>query len=207
MIVRSPNAWCNAQCQYAHAMLNVEKQQKARQLMEKKAKQEAEKPFKLLRQQLNENDVKWQKNRTKVVTHDLVKLLDKDQPCIVCNTHECGQRTEWDAGHYLTKAAHPELKFDPRNIFKQCSGTNTASTGRSSAEASIRQKFDAGIIARYGMDHLMWLKGYHPPVKHTCQELAAMRAEMAEDCKRLKKGLPPSRNWRELPLTNGKQGE
>lgn len=202
MIIREPLAWCCENHQVAYAQKAGAKRLKQIDRDAKKAKQETDKPFRQLRQKLNESDLKWQKNRTKDVLHALVKLLDKDLPCIVCNSFECGQRTEWDAGHYLTKAAHPELKFDARNIFKQCSGTNTASTGRSSAEASIRQKFDQGIIARYGMAHLMWLKGYHPPVKFTCEGLAAMRAEMAEECRRLKKGLPASRDWRALPENN-----
>lgn len=198
-IVKGPNAWCSSECQALHAIANLNKMKVNDERKAKKAKQEVERGFRDWKRKLNETDLKWQKARTKAVLHELVKLLDKYQPCIVCGIHECGQRTEWDAGHYLTKAAHPELKFDPRNIFKQCSGTNTASTGRSSAEASIRQKFDQGIIARYGMAHLMWLKSYHPPVKFTCEGLSAMRAEMAADNARLKKGLPPSREWRQLP--------
>lgn len=148
---------------------------------------------------LNANDLKWQKHRTKVVVHELVKLLDAKEPCIVCQGFDCGNRSEWDAGHYLTKAAHPELKFDPRNIFKQCSLTNTASTGRSSAEASIRVKFEQGIIKRIGMAHLEWLKSHHEPRKFTCQELADYRAEVAADVARLKRGEEPLRQWRALP--------
>lgn len=185
----------------ADTQKRIKREQKKAAADAKAEKKEKNADFRKRKQALNEKDPKWQKNRTKDVLHLLVKLLDKDLPCIVCNGHECGQKTEWDAGHYLTKSAHPELKFDPRNIFKQCSGTNTASTGRSSAEASIRQKFDQGIIARYGMEHLMWLRSYHPPRKYTCEELAAMRTEMAEECRRLKKGEPPSKNWRALPTT------
>lgn len=151
------------------------------------------------RQALNETNLKWQKARLAKAVHALVKLLDALEPCIVCGGFECGNSTEWDAGHYLTKAAHPELKFDPRNIFKQCSPTNTASSGNRNGEASIRQKFENNIIARYGMAHLLWLKGYHPPRKYTCDELAAMWKEVNNEVKRLKRGEAASKHWRALP--------
>jgi hypothetical protein len=156
------------------------------------------KRMKQRRAALNETNLKWQKHRTKVVVHELVKLLDARAPCIVCSEFNCGNSSEWDAGHFLTKAAHPELAFDLRNIFKQCSPTNTASSRPAQTEASIRQKFEANIAARFGMPLLHWLKSYHPPRKWTCQELAAWRAECAAEVSRLKRGEPPSRDWRSI---------
>ena len=175
------------------------KQQRASSKAKADAEKERRKELRGRKQALNESSLKWQKKRTKDVVHELVRLLDAKEPCIVCRGFECGNRSEWDAGHYLTKAAHPELKFDPRNIFRQCSLTNTASTGRSSAEASIRVKFEQGIIATYGMAHLEWLKKHHPQVKYTCEGLAAYRKEVAADVARLKRGEGASKDWRALP--------
>lgn len=171
---------------------------KRAQNVKAREEKEARRAFRRRKQALNETDLKWQKARLAKAVHELVKLLDKDAPCIVCNSWGCGEMSEWDAGHYLTKAAHPELKFDPRNIFKQCSPTNTASSGNRSGEASIRTKFENNIIARYGMAHLLWLKGYHAPRRYTCDELAAMWREVADEVKRLKRGLPVSRDWRQI---------
>ncbi len=207
MIIREPLAFCTLDHQVEYAQKAGKKRLKQIEADAKKAEKEDRRIWRQRKQAYNEKTLKWQKNRTKDVVHELIKLLDKDQPCIVCGGFDCGNRSEWDAGHYLTKAAHPELALCPINIYKQCSLTNTASTGRKSNEASIRHKFEQGIIGRMGMDVLMWLKGYHAPKKWTCEELSAMRAEMTPDIKRLKQGLPALKNWRQLPPTNGKQGE
>jgi hypothetical protein len=183
--------WCGPECRIKWAAANAPK-------FKQKADRERKADTRRRKAKLNETDLKWQKKRTKDAVNELVRLLDANQPCIVCNGFDCGQRSEWDAGHYLTKAAHPELKFDPRNIHRQCSLTNTASNRPSHTEASIRQKFEAGIIGRYGMPFLLWLKGHHPQVKYTCEGLAAYRKEVAADVARVKRGEPPLRDWRAL---------
>lgn len=189
-------------CDYEHATAyalakRTKDAEKEKRVKDKAAKAERAE-FRRRRQRLNEQDPKWQKKRTSDVLHKLVKLLDADMPCIVCDKFECGNSTEWDAGHYLTKSAHPELKFDPRNIFKQCSPTNTASSGNRSSEASIKTKFEQNIIKHYGIELLTWLKGHHPQVKRTCEEYAEMRKVYAEESRRIERGEGPSRDWRSL---------
>ena len=200
MIIKGIQAWCNHDCQAAHAIQNLKKMRANSDRAAKNEEKEKRKLFRRRKQKLNESDIKWQKKRTKDVVHEVVKLLDKDQGCIVCGGLDCILRSEADAGHYLTKAAHPELKFDPRNIFKQCSLTNTASNRPSATEASIRVKFEQGIIARMGLPYLQWLRSCHPPVKYTCDGLAAYGKEGAADVARLKRGEPASRDWRALPV-------
>uniref|UniRef100_UPI001ABFAEF6 recombination protein NinG n=1 Tax=Xenorhabdus beddingii TaxID=40578 RepID=UPI001ABFAEF6 len=42
-----------------------------------------------------------------------IRERDRDLPCVSCGTFTSAQ---WDAGHYRTTAAAPQLRFDERNI-------------------------------------------------------------------------------------------
>lgn len=135
---------------------------------------------------------------TQGAVNKLAKLLDKDSPCIVHGRHTCADGL-WDAGHFLTRAAHPELRFDLRNIFKQCRGSNVAVQWRGrgkNTEASIRQQFEAGIVQQFGYKHLEWLLGPHPVAKWAIEDLIKIRLDAKAEIRRIEQGLGPSRDWR-----------
>ncbi|ELL6469283.1 recombination protein NinG, partial [Salmonella enterica] len=58
----------------------------------------------------------WIKQAQQAV-NAFIRERDRDLPCISCGTLTSAQ---WDAGHYRTTAAAPQLRFDERNIHKQC---------------------------------------------------------------------------------------
>lgn len=55
--------------------------------------------------------------RAQVVFNTWVRMRDKAQPCISCDTRK---DVQYCAGHYFTRGAHPQLRFDPDNVHKQC---------------------------------------------------------------------------------------
>lgn len=55
-----------------------------------------------------------------------IRLRDAKQPCISCQRHHQGQ---YHAGHYKTVGAHPELRFNEDNCFKQCAPCNNHLSG------------------------------------------------------------------------------
>jgi hypothetical protein len=94
-----------------------------------------------------------------------IRQRDKDLPCISCGRHHQGQ---WHAGHYLSTGARPELRFDERNVHKQCSACNTHLSGN-------LVLFRAGLIAKLGLESVEWLEGPHEPRKYTIEDLRQIR--------------------------------
>ena len=187
---------CNADCATAYSMENKDKaRQKALDAKRKAFKADTRK----VRAKLNENNHKWQTAETQRAFNELVRLLDADKPCIVHGMHLCGHESGWSAGHYLTVASHPELRFDLRNCFKQCLSSNKGDAKYVANNASIRAQFEFGIVSMYGPELLAWLKGPHAAAKLSCKELADLRAMFRAESKRIKAGQAPSRNWRQLP--------
>lgn len=167
-----------------------------------KQRKEAARAFKAetraMRAKLNENNHKWQTAATQRVFNELVRLLDVDRSCIVHGYYSCGQKSGWSAGHYLTVASHPQLRFDLRNCFRQCLSSNKGDAKWLANNASIRTQFERGIEVLHGADLLAWLKGHHPAKHYTCAELADMRAAFRAEIRRIKRGEKPSKNWRAL---------
>lgn len=102
------------------------------------------------------------------VVNEYIRLRDKDEPCISCGTTQARQ---WHAGHYLTTAAHPELRFDARNINRQCSQCNDHLSGN-----VIEQR--KGILARYGQARIDWLEGPHEMTNYSRDDLIRMRQDL-----------------------------
>jgi hypothetical protein len=120
----------------------------------------------------------------------MVRLLDSNQGCISCHK-QAGDSCKYDAGHYKTTAAMPPLRFDARNVFKQCHKCNTQLSGN-------LIEYKARLLERFGQAYVDWLEGPHDNPKWTCDQLATMRTEFKAEIRRLERGEPASRDWRKL---------
>lgn len=114
---------------------------------------------------------------TQRAVNALVKARDAGKPCISCG---CLDAYEWDAGHYLSRGARPELRFDLSNIALQCAACNRHKGGN-------QAQFRLGLIARIGLAEVERLEGPHPPAKFTRESLALIRSQAAAETRRLKK--------------------
>jgi len=114
---------------------------------------------------------------TKTSVHALIRLRDHDDPCI-----SCGTRTTacWQAGHYLSVGAHPEIRYHPDNINKQCLRCNVNLSGN-------QAMYRLGLVAKIGAARVEALEGPHPPAKHTREALAGIRKEANAKVRQLKK--------------------
>ncbi|HBK47929.1 MAG TPA: hypothetical protein DDZ74_00895 [Pseudomonas sp.] len=110
------------------------------------------------------------------VFNQWVRLRDEAQPCISCGRHHQGK---YDAGHYRTTAACPELRFDPLNVHKQCSPCNTQLSGNI-------VEYRLGLIRRIGQELVDWIEGPHEAKRYTIEELQAIKAEYRAKFKALK---------------------
>nr|WP_314877306.1 recombination protein NinG [uncultured Pseudomonas sp.] len=105
-----------------------------------------------------------------------VRLRDAHQPCISCGRHHQGK---YDAGHYRTTAACPELRFDPLNVHKQCSPCNTQLSGN-----IVEYRLE--LIRRIGQERVDWIEGPHEAKRYTIDDLKAIKAEYRAKIKQLK---------------------
>ena len=106
-----------------------------------------------------------------------IRERDKDQPCISCGRHHQGQ---YHAGHYLSTGARPGLRFDPRNIWKQCQPCNTHLSGN-------LINYRINLIAKIGLEAVERLEGDHTTRKWSIDDLRAIRDTYRKDLRRLRK--------------------
>ncbi len=99
-----------------------------------------------------------------------VRIRDEGLPCI-----SCGEFKPHTAGHQRTVASSPEIQFDTRNINGQCSGCNSGQT-KFKKDGTVKQKYDDGIIERFGQERLDWVYGPHPRIEYTLEQLQRIAA-------------------------------
>lgn len=117
--------------------------------------------------------------------NEYVRLRDAHLPCISCdstpNDSDLMTGSRWDAGHYRSVGACPELRFEPLNIHRQCVKCNRNLSGNA-VEYRIR------LVVRIGAEKVAWLEGQHAPCKYTVEEIKAIKAKYREMTRELKKG-------------------
>lgn len=106
-----------------------------------------------------------------------IRERDKHLPCVSCGTLSAAQ---WDAGHYRTTAAAPQLRFDPRQIWKQCSVCNQHKSGN-------LVPYRAELIRRIGLAEVESIEGNHGRHRWTIEECKAIKAEYQQKLKDLRK--------------------
>jgi hypothetical protein len=116
--------------------------------------------------------------------NEYVRLRDAHLPCISCdsmpNDNDLMTGSRWDAGHYRSVGACPELRFEPLNIHRQCVKCNRNLSGNG-VEYRIR------LVQRIGADKVAWIEGPHPACRYTVEEIKAIKAKyraMIRDLKR-----------------------
>lgn len=118
-----------------------------------------------------------------------VRRRDADLPCV-----SCGETNppvlpggQWDAGHFLSRGAYPELAFEPLNVWKQCKSCNAGSGKYAHKERTVAQKYEEELLRRIGQEKLDWLKGPHEPKKYTREDYDEIEATYKAKCKELEK--------------------
>jgi hypothetical protein len=115
---------------------------------------------------------------TQRVVNAYVLARDAERPCISCG---CWDAFAFDAGHFLSRGARPELRFDLANIHKQCAACNRHKGGN-------QVQYRLGLVARIGLPAVEALEGQHPPAKFTREGLAELRRQIAAMTRQLAKG-------------------
>jgi len=172
---RLGQAVCSPACALVDAPRHQEKARKAIDLHERREIKVRKEKLKSRAEHLRE---------AQDAVNEYVRLRDAHLPCISCdslpNDHDLITGSRWDAGHYRSVGACPELRFEPLNIHRQCVKCNRNLSGNA-VEYRIR------LVQRIGAEKVAWIEGPHPACKYTVEEIKVIKAKyraMIRDLKR-----------------------
>lgn len=113
-----------------------------------------------------------------------IRERDASLPCISCDSspsdHDLITGSRWDAGHYRSVGACPELRFEPLNVHRQCVKCNRNLSGNA-VEYRIR------LVKRIGVDAVEWLEGPHKALRLTIEDLQAIKTLYRQKLKDLRR--------------------
>lgn len=120
--------------------------------------------------------------------NEWVRLRDAHLACISCKTWNPPMVPggQWDAGHFLSRGAYPELAFEPLNVWKQCKVCNAGSGKFAHKARTVAQKYEEELLRRIGPEKLAWLKGPHEPKKYTREDYEQIESTYRAKVKELK---------------------
>jgi len=104
-----------------------------------------------------------------------IRERDSALPCISCGRFHAGS---YDAGHYRSIGAAPQLRFHEDNCWKQCVPCNQHKSGNS-VEYRIR------LVERIGVERVEALERDNSVRKYTIEEAQAIKAEYRAKLKAL----------------------
>ena len=121
-----------------------------------------------------------------------IRERDKQDPCISCGRmdseiEEFPRGGKWDCGHYLSKGAFPELRFEPLNAHKQCKSCNAGSGKYARKNHTVQQSYRKNLEKKIGVEKLEWLEGPHPAKRYRDGELKELYKYWSDMLKEEKK--------------------
>ncbi len=167
--------WCSPDCAVVIARAKQEKKRKELAKVERREIKVRKEKLKSRADHLRE---------AQAAVNEYVRLRDAHLPCISCdstpNDDDLMTGSRWDAGHYRSVGACPELRFEPINIHRQCVKCNRNLSGNA-VEYRIR------LVLRIGAEKVAWIEGPHKARKHTVEEIKAIKAEFRAKIRELKR--------------------
>ena len=127
------------------------------------------------KKELKDNDRSFQLKKTQTVFNKYIRLRDSDKPCISCYRFHSGQN---HAGHYRSVGSCPELRFDPRNCYLQCSPCNNHKSGNVIP-------YRSNLVDFFGQELVEFLEGPHKPKRYTIANLKTLQRWYNRKIKRI----------------------
>lgn len=144
------------------------------------AKKKSDKEHKDKKKAYNENSLSWLAREAERVCNKYIRLRDKDEPCISCDTTK--PDIQYAAGHFIPKGRCKALRYDEANIHKQCNSyCNLHMSGNLiEYEKRLRLKIGDAEVDR--------LKGPHEPVRYRAEDYRRIIAHYKAKIKELPGG-------------------
>lgn len=156
-------------------------------IAKKKADAKAEREsFKARKQAMK--SVKKLKAEAQDAFNDFIRTRDADLPCVSCSTTNPPMQPggQWDAGHFLSRGAYPELAFNEDNCHKQCKSCNAGSGKFAHKARTVSAAYEEELLRRIGPERLAALKGPHQVTPLDRQALIDLRATYKAKLKEIK---------------------
>lgn len=177
-------------CSTEHAILYAREQSEKRREMQRIKIANAEKRE---RKAALKSRKDWVRE-AQAVFNAWVRERDFFKPCILCGTPYAiaAQGGAWDAGHFRSVGAAPELRFEPLNCHKQCKdcNSNTRRQGKYvmpvERAISIRARYRINLIDRIGLQQVEWLESHHEPLKPTAEWLQTKIVEWRKETRQMR---------------------
>ena len=178
---------CSPGCALEYGKKQNQKAEEKRRKAERKQTREMREALKPIRVLIKEAQTEF--NR-------YIRLRDYHDPCISCGRGKAEVESGtpkvggyWDAGHYLTRGAHPELRFDESNCHKQCKTCNGGAGQYAKKDRTVQEQYRESLINKIGMDEVERLETTNEPRKWMPDELRAIKKEYRQRANKLKKQL------------------
>ncbi|XUV83536.1 recombination protein NinG [Enterobacter sp. TMH.L2] len=167
--------WCSPDCGTVVAMERRSRERdNAEKAADKKRRREEQKDKLKVRKLALKPRSYWIKQAQQAV-NTFIRERDRDLPCISCGTFTSAQ---WDAGHYRTTAAAPQLRFDERNIHRQCVVCNQHKSGN-------LVPYRVELIERIGIERVEAIESDHKRHRWTTEECQTIKAKYQQKTKEL----------------------
>lgn len=118
----------------------------------------------------------WAERAQKQVNR-YVRVRDRGKPCISCGTP---WKPNFQAGHWLTTRARPELRFHLDNIAGQCVQCNLFKSGN-------QQLYRVSLAERIGVDRVEALEGPHSLPRWRREDYQRIEAQFKQMADELEK--------------------
>ncbi|EOD2822302.1 recombination protein NinG [Providencia sp. DFU6] len=183
--------WC---CPEHGAELAIKRRSKEREKLEAKLKKEQKQKEvkardKLKARKLAVKPLSYFRQQAQAAFNQFIRLRDRNEPCISCGETNPPDLHggQWDCGHFLSVGAHPELRFEERNAYKQCKSCNAGAGKYSHKNATVTQKYELRLVERFGQELVDWLRGPHEIPHWKREDYIRIRDEYRAKVKELKK--------------------
>lgn len=190
--------FCDSDCAFEYQKKQREKQQeKQRRKAEQSRKQEEKEARAKQRErkkalktmtELKAEAQKWFNRH--------VRLSDPYLDCCSCDrTAEEIEKNDgwklggcWDAGHFHSRAARPELRFVEDNCWRQCKSCNAGSGKYGAKQKTVSERYREKLIERIGIERVEILGVDNGPIKWTREELIDIAETYKAKCKEIEHG-------------------
>jgi len=134
------------------------------------------------------------KKRAEIACHKYIHLRDRKESCCSCDRTELellaangfGVGGLWDAGHSISKGAVDSLRYDEKNIYRQCKSCNAGSGKYARKTHTVAQEYEERLRKKIGDEPVDYLMSYHEPHKWTHDELREIEADYKRKYKELR---------------------